>query len=79
LRENYQPARIIAFGSLVHSNSFGLHSDLDIAVEGIPWLDYLHACNDVEALFPLFKVDLIDIELVSDLVRRRIEPEGQPL
>lgn len=79
LRENYQPARIIAFGSLVHPNTFGLHSDLDIAVEAIPWLDYLHACNDVETLFPLFKVDLIDIELVSDLVRQRIETEGQPL
>lgn len=79
LRANYQPNRIIAFGSLVHPHAFGLHSDLDIAVEGIPWLDYLHACNEVEAMFPLFKIDLIDIELVSDLLRQRIEIEGKGL
>lgn len=79
LRRDYAPTRIIAFGSLVHPEIFGLHSDIDIAVEGIPWPDYLRAWNAVEAQFPEFKVDLIDLAIVSDLMRRRIEEEGQAL
>ncbi|HEX6383832.1 MAG TPA: nucleotidyltransferase domain-containing protein [Anaerolineae bacterium] len=79
LRREYRPVRIIAFGSLVHREIFGLHSDIDIAVEGIPWPEYLRAWNAVEELFPAFKVDLIDLAIVSDLMRRRIEEEGQEL
>ena len=79
LRREYRPARIIVFGSLVHPEIFGLHSDIDIAVEGIPWPEYLRAWNAVEELFPTFKVDLIDLAIVSDLMRRRIEEEGQEL
>lgn len=48
LRREYQPARIVVFGSLVHPEIFGLHSDIDIAVEGIPWPEYLRAWNAVE-------------------------------
>lgn len=79
LRREYQPDRIIVFGSLVHRETFGLHSDIDIAVEGIPWPEYLRAWNAVEELFPTFKVDLIDMAIVSDLMRRRITGEGQLL
>ena len=79
LRREYTPERIIAFGSVTRPDLFGLHSDLDIAVEGIPWPDYLHACNDVEALFPEFKVDLVDMAIVSELMRQRIEEGGRPL
>lgn len=78
LREKYHPQRIIVFGSLVHPEMFGLHSDIDIAVQGIPWPDYLRAWNDVEDLTAEFKVDLIDVNIVSDLIRQRIE-EGQEL
>lgn len=79
LRQKYQPVRIVAFGSLLHLDIFGLHSDIDIAVDGIPWLDYLRAWNDVEEKFPEFKVDLIDVGIVSEGMRKRIEAEGQAL
>lgn len=79
LRQNYQPEQIIVFGSLCHPNIFGLHSDIDIAVDGIPWPDYLRAWNEVEALFPEFKIDLIDMAIVSESLKRRIKQEGQPL
>lgn len=79
LRREYQPARIIAFGSLVKPEIFGLHSDIDIAVEGIPWPAYLRAWNAVEEMFPTFKVDLIDLAIVSDLMRQRIAEEGKEL
>ena len=79
LREKYRPARIVTFGSIVHPEVFGLHSDIDIAVDGIPWPDYLRAWNDVEEQFPEFKVDLIDIGVVSERMRERIEEEGEAL
>ena len=79
LREKYHPARIIAFGSMVQRVTFHLRSDIDIAVDGIAWLDYLHAWNDVEERFPEFKVDLIDVGIVSERMRQRIEEEGQAL
>jgi predicted nucleotidyltransferase len=55
---------------------FGLHSDIDIAVEGIPGLAYYRAWNDVEERFPEFKVDLIDVEIVSPELREVIETQG---
>jgi predicted nucleotidyltransferase len=79
LRQKYQPTRIVAFGSIVHPEVFGLHSDIDIAVDGIPWPDYLRAWNDVEERFPEFKVDLIDVGIVSEGMRERIEEEGEAL
>ncbi len=71
--------QIAEFRSLMHPEMFGLHSDIDIAVDGIPWPDYLRAWNAVEEKFPEFKVDLIDVGIVSERMRKRIEAEGQPL
>lgn len=79
LKREYRPVRIIAFGSLVHPDRFDLHSDIDIAVDGIPWPAYLRAWNDVEERWPEFKVDLIDLAVVSDRMRRRIAEQGQEL
>ena len=79
LRQKYHPARIVAFGSIVHPEIFGLHSDIDLAVEGIPWPDYLRAWNDVEDLTAEFKVDLIDVAVVSERMRQRIREAGQEL
>ncbi len=36
LRREYQPTRIVVFGSLVHPKMFGLRSDIDIAVPMCP-------------------------------------------
>lgn len=79
LREKYQPTRIVAFGSMVHRVTFHLRSDIDIAVDGIPWPVYLRAWNDVEERFPEFKVDLIDVGIVSPELQEAIEKEGQAL
>lgn len=79
LHREYHPTRIIVFGSLLHPEIFGLHSDIDIAVEGIPWPEYLRAWNAVERLFPDFEIDLIDVATVSERLRKRIEEQGQEL
>ena len=79
LRAKYQPSRLVVFGSLLHPEVFDRHSDIDIAVEGIPWLAYLRAWNDVEKQFAEFKVDLIDVGVVSERMRQRIEEQGVEL
>jgi len=79
LRREYKPTRIVAFGSIVHPEMFGLHSDIDIAVDGIPWPDYLRAWNAVEEHWPEFKVDLVDTGIVSKEMREWIDEEGQAL
>jgi predicted nucleotidyltransferase len=79
LRREYQPTRVVVFGSLVHPEMFGLHSDIDIAVEGIPWPDYLRAWNAVEERWPEFKVDVIDVGIVSERMRQRINEQGKEL
>ena len=79
LHAKYQPARIVLFGSLLHPEIFHAQSDIDIAVEGIPWPAYLRAWNEVEEQFAEFKIDLIDVGIVSPELRAWIEEEGQAL
>ncbi len=79
LRREYQPTRIVAFGSIVHPEMFGLHSDIDIAVEGIPWPDYLRAWNAVEEHWPEFKVDVIDVGIVWPEMLKWIDEDGQEM
>jgi len=79
LRREYKPTCIVAFGSIVHPEMFGMHSDIDIAVDGIPWPEYLRAWNAVEERWPEFKVDLIDVGIVSERMRERIAEQGQEL
>ena len=79
LRNQYQPARIRLFGSLLQPELFHAQSDIDLAVEGIPWLAYLRAWNEVERRFTEFKVDLIDPGIVSAGLRQVIEEQGVDL
>jgi uncharacterized protein len=79
LRDHYQPARIRVFGSLLCPELFHAQSDIDLAVEGIAWPTYLRAWNEVERHFSEFKVDLIDLGMVSDRLRQRIEEQGVDL
>ncbi len=79
LRDKYQPARIRLFGSLLYPEVFHAGSDIDLAVEGIPWPAYLRAWNDVERRFTEFKVDLLDLSVVSDRLRQCVEEQGVDL
>jgi predicted nucleotidyltransferase len=79
LRETYRPARIRLFGSLLTPELFHAQSDIDLAVEGIPWPAYLRAWNDVERRFTEFKIDLIDLSVVSDRLWQCVEEQGVDL
>jgi len=79
LRERYAAPRVVAFGSLVHEGRFTRHSDVDLAVWGIPWPDYLHALGDVLDLDPDIEINLVDMASCRPAIREAIEREGMEL
>ena len=75
----YPSARLWAFGSLLYPDSFGPRSDIDLAVAGMDWPDYLRVWSAMERREPDFEIDLVDVAIVSDSLRMHIEREGIPL
>jgi predicted nucleotidyltransferase len=76
IKSSYPDARVRAFGSILYPDSFGPQSDIDLAVEGVGWPEYLHLWNAVDELEPEFEIDLIDIEIMSSSMRAVLEGEG---
>lgn len=79
LHETYHPSRVRLIGSMLVPGMFGQWSDIDLVIEGVTFSEYLRAWNDLEEMSREFKVDLIDIETVSDLMRQRIDESGVDL
>ena len=76
LREEYGAGRVMAFGSLVRDKGFHLHSDVDLAVWGIPEEAYCRAVARVLDIEPSISVDLVEIEESQPYLRRVIAEEG---
>lgn len=79
IKERHTGARVIVFGSLLFPDSFGPHSDIDLAVEGVPWPAYLRLWSELEKTEPGFEIDLVDLALASPRLRAHVEREGVPL
>lgn len=79
VRARFPNARVRAFGSLLYPETFSPQSDLDLAVEGVPWPDYLRLWSELERREPEFEIDLVDLGIVSESMRAVIEREGQIL
>ena len=79
IRERYPDARVRVFGSLLYPDSFGPMSDIDLAVEGIRWPEFLRLWSELEKRESEFEIELVDVGIVSDGLRAHIEREGQPL
>jgi predicted nucleotidyltransferase len=67
--------RIWLFGSLAEGRPRAA-SDVDLAVEGLPAVDYFAVLGDVMAVFGC-SVDLVRLETASESLRDRILTEGQ--
>ncbi|HQV93703.1 MAG TPA: nucleotidyltransferase domain-containing protein [Anaerolineales bacterium] len=79
MKTKFGAKEVILFGSLARRGSFTLYSDIDLAAEGIHSDDYLAAMDAVLYLDPEFKIDLIDPEFVSPVMRVEIEKDGKSL
>jgi predicted nucleotidyltransferase len=76
LREKYQIEKVILFGSLLDLSKFRYHSDIDLAVWGLPEQLYYQALKDILAISPDFSIDLIQIESASPSLQTVINNQG---
>jgi predicted nucleotidyltransferase len=70
---------VILFDSLAHAAWFMPDSDVDLVVEGLVGDDYWQAWRLVEEIIGDRPVDLIEIETVSESLRRAIQRYGVEL
>jgi predicted nucleotidyltransferase len=69
--------RVILFGSLGETEP-GPEPDVDIAVDGLPPVEYFPALAELMTLFRA-RVDLVRLEEAPTSLRERIAQEGRPL
>jgi len=67
--------RIYLFGSLAE-NRFGLHSDVDVAVEGIPEEAFIRALCTLNDISDDFEFDLVELNHITPSLRKRILEKG---
>jgi uncharacterized protein len=68
--------RVWLFGSIAKGRKPDWRSDLDFAVEGLPYEDYLRACGELEGLIAI-PVDLVRIEEANDFLKSQILETGK--
>jgi len=74
----YAANRVVLFGSLAHRDWYHDDSDIDLAAFGLG-NDYFKAWGDAERIVDGYKIDLIDIGMASDSLRKTINEEGVDL
>ena len=79
IKEQHPGARVRVFGSLLYPDSFGPKSDIDLAIEGVKWPDYLRIWSIIEKREPEFRIDLVDVGIVSERLKKHIEHESLTL
>lgn len=79
IHERFPAARVRVFGSLVFRTCFFPHSDIDLAIEGVPVGEYLNLWDELQSREPNFKIDLVEADRVPAALRASIDEEGQDL
>jgi predicted nucleotidyltransferase len=79
LKARFGARRVVLFGSLAHAAWFMPDSDVDLAVEGLAGDDYWRAWRLVEEIIGDRPVDLIEIEMVGESLKRAIQRYGMEL
>jgi predicted nucleotidyltransferase len=72
LVEKFGAKRVVLFGSAIAPGRFNNHSDLDLAVEGLPASQYFAALGELIRTSPV-AIDLVPIEDANALLKERIE------
>ena len=79
LKTRFGARRVVLFGSLAHAAWFVPDSDVDLAVEGLRGQAYWEGWRLVEEIIGDRPVDLIEIEMVGESLRKAIERYGVEL
>ena len=78
LIEKFGAESVYLFGSLAWSDSFGVETDIDLAVRALPAGKYLEAVGYIEHE-SRFAIDVVELESVPVSLRERILREGRLL
>ena len=62
LKEKYGVTKVILFGSLLNYEQMTPHSDIDLAVWGLPEKDYFKAVGFLLEIADNFSIDLVEIQ-----------------
>ena len=62
LKEKYGVTKVILFGSLLNYEKMTPHSDIDLAVWGLPEKDYFKAVGFLLEIADNFSIDLVEIQ-----------------
>ncbi len=72
LVKQYRARRVVLIGSLADAKRFGLHSDIDLAVEGLEGDRYLIALGELLESAEDFDVDLVPVENATPGMKTKI-------
>ena len=80
LVEQFKAKKVYLYGSVADGDHFHKHSDVDLAVEGLPSKKYISALTKIYDIFQgKSRVDLLPLEDIAPKVRKKIEKEGKLL
>ena len=79
LKRQFGVRKVVLFGSLARMAWFTPNSDVDVAVEGLETRKYWRAWKLAEDIIADRPVDFVDIESVSDSLKRAIDRYGVEL
>ncbi len=73
LKERFGASRVILFGSMLDTERLTPHSDIDLAVRGLPERDYFRAVATLLDVDPEFSVDLVEEQRANPHILKAIE------
>ena len=77
IREQFNPAIIYQWGSLLTPDQFDENSDIDIAVEGLSGPDQFFALRNAAVTLTELSLDIVEFESIDDLARDSIITHGK--
>lgn len=76
LKQRFGISEVFLFGSLLNVDKFAAHSDIDLAVEGMPVDDFYKAHSMLMDMIDGFEFDLVEIESCKPEVLESIRRTG---
>ncbi|MFB6232147.1 MAG: nucleotidyltransferase family protein [Salinibacter sp.] len=76
LKEEFEAERVLLFGSVAREERLSPHSDLDLAVEGLPPMEYDRAVARLQSVSSQRSVDLVSLGSCPDSLRQTIQDTG---
>ena len=72
LKDKFGVQRVVLFGSLLDYEKMSWHSDIDLAVWGLPEKDYFKAVGTLLEIAENFSVDLVEVEQAKPYILKAI-------